>query len=112
MLGPMSKTDDKIERKGNTGSYCPYAVPPIVCFEMQSDLGIAVLGCTAESSICQLFLETQLTDIRRAWNGQGMFWMASEATLSSLYPLLSDRQTNQYLSRHEKEITVLVLLAT
>ena len=29
-----------------------------ICFEMQSGLGIAVLGCTAESSICQSFLET------------------------------------------------------
>ena len=43
VFGPMSKTDDKIERKGNTGSYRPYAAPPIVCFEIQSDSGIAVL---------------------------------------------------------------------
>ena len=86
VLGPMSKTDDNIERKGNTGSYRPYAVPPIACFEMRSNLRIAVLGCTAESSICQSFLETRSTDIRRAWNGWGMFRMASEATLSSLYP--------------------------
>ena len=69
VFGPLSKTDDKIERKGNTGSYRPYAAPPIVCFEIQSDPGIAVLGCTAESSICQSFLETRSTDIRRAWNG-------------------------------------------
>ena len=48
----MSKTDDKIERKGNTNSYRPYAAPPIVCFEMQSDPRIAVLGCTAKSFIC------------------------------------------------------------
>ena len=44
VLGPMSKTDDKIERKGNTSSYCPYAVPLIICFEMRSSLGIAVLA--------------------------------------------------------------------
>ena len=68
----MSKTDDKIKIKGNTGSYRPYAAPLIVCFKMQSSLGIAVLGCTAELSICQSFLETQSTDIRRAWNGQGI----------------------------------------
>ena len=57
VFGPMSKTGDKIERKGNTGSYCPYAAPPIVCCEMRSDSRIAVLSCTAEPSICQLFLE-------------------------------------------------------
>ena len=76
----------KSEEKGNTGSYRPYAVPPIVCFEMRSDSGIAVVGCTAESSICQSLLETRSTDIRRIWNGRGMFRMASRATLSSLYP--------------------------
>ena len=86
VFGPMSKTDDKIERKGNTGSYRPYAAPPIVCFEMRSDSRIAVLGCTAKSSICQSLLEMRSTDIRRAWNGRGMFRMASKATLSSLYP--------------------------